>query len=74
MCNIGYDYGICGECHYTVEELVKDYPHGTPDAQATAQLVQAGDRHFLIVIPHKPTCSLYKQPQPYNPKTLTRGM
>jgi hypothetical protein len=59
MCSIGYDYGTCGECNYTVEDLVKDHPNGTSDAEATARLIHVGDQYFLIVIPHRPTCSLH---------------
>lgn len=73
MCNLGYDFGTCGECQYTAEQLVEDYPHGTSDAQATAQLITAGDQYFIIVVPHRPTCSQYQQPKPYNPKILAKG-
>jgi hypothetical protein len=73
MCSLGYDFGTCGECQYTTEQLVEDYPNGTSDAQATAQLITAGDQYFIIVIPHRTTCSQYKQSAQYDPKILLKG-
>jgi hypothetical protein len=54
-----YDFGTCGECNYTVEEVVQDHPAGAPMLEATAKVLHVGEELFMIVIPHRTTCSLH---------------
>jgi hypothetical protein len=51
--------GICGECRYSGEELMQDYPVGTgPTAvEATGTVVHGVGEVYLVVTPHRPTCS-----------------
>lgn len=56
-----YDFGICGECKYTTEELVADYPNGSTTQEATALLLNSEHlaEPILVVMPHRKTCSFH---------------
>ena len=54
-----YDFGVCGECKYTTEELVRDYPNGSPNQEATGKVIWIEGQLFMIVTPHRETCSLH---------------
>lgn len=52
-----YDFGICGECKYSIEEMVRDNPDGAPDLEATSILAHVkGKAAVLVVLPHRSTC------------------
>ena len=56
-----YEFGVCGECQYTVNDLHREYPTGTgaDTLESTGSLAHLGERLILIVTPHRPTCSLH---------------
>lgn len=56
-----YDFGTCGLCNYTTQEITARYPDGTQGTalEATAMVVHAGDKMFLIVTPHRETCPMH---------------
>jgi hypothetical protein len=56
-----YDFGICGECKYTTEELVRDYPNGSSNQEATALLINNTQLQepLLVVTPHRLSCSFH---------------
>lgn len=58
-----YKMGICGECWYTVEELVEAFPVGTgPNSvESTAILVHGVEDTHLLVFPHRRTCSQHSE-------------
>jgi hypothetical protein len=58
-----YDFGICGECSYTTEQIVEDHPNGSPMLEATGKIIHADGKVFMVVIPHRPTCSLHTNQQ-----------
>jgi hypothetical protein len=63
--SITYDFGVCGECKYTTQELVQDHPNGSHDQEATGDLIRAGQQWIMIVTPHRETCSQHtKQKEP----------
>lgn len=65
-CNLTTIFGTCGECNYTAEELMKEFPEGTKGealeatAMVTAKLSKQGQElRYLVVSPHRPTCALH---------------
>jgi hypothetical protein len=71
--SLKYDYGICGECNYTIEEMVRDHPQGPGDLEATASLLALPNTndHYLVVTPHRKTCSFHTKQEIPNAATVS---
>lgn len=65
-CRLTTVFGTCGECNYTTEQLIEEYPNGTEGqaleatAMVTSKLGKKGQElRYLVVSPHRPTCNLH---------------
>lgn len=65
MCTLKYDFGTCGACNYSVEELLRDYPNGSGgeplDASAILVKVPNSEEQYLVVMPHRTNCPFSTQ-------------